>query len=290
MYRRNKIIIPLFILPALILYITFMVYPIFWTVFVSLFKWSGIQLGAMKFQGLSNYIKLFTTPMFYRVLKNTGILMLFSVFVRIPIGVVLSVVLYKAFRGYKFFRSIYFFPVVISSASIALMFSLIYSPSMGIINITLEKLGLGSLSRIWLADPKVVIYAAIAPITWQYIGLMMFLSLTGFQSISEEIFEAAEMDGAVGWKKLRYIMLPLNWDAIQVCIIISVIGSLRSFDHVYILTGGGPNHASEILGIYLYKQAFTVFHFGYASSIATFILVFGFLFSVIFKKYFSVTY
>ena len=250
MYRRNKIIIPLFILPALILYITFMVYPIFWTVFVSLFKWSGIQLGAMKFQGLSNYIKLFTTPMFYRVLKNTGILMLFSVFVRIPIGVVLSVVLYKAFRGYKFFRSIYFFPVVISSASIALMFSLIYSPSMGIINITLEKLGLGSLSRIWLADPKVVIYAAIAPITWQYIGLMMFLSLTGFQSISEEIFEAAEMDGAVGWKKLRYIMLPLNWDAIQVCIIISVIGSLRSFDHVYILTGGGPNHASEILGIY----------------------------------------
>ena len=161
---------------------------------------------------------------------------------------------------------------------------------MGIINITLEKIGLGSLSRIWLADPKVVIYAAIAPITWQYIGLMMFLSLTGFQSISEEIFEAAEMDGAVGWKKLRYIMLPLNWDAIQVCIIISVIGSLRSFDHVYILTGGGPNHASEILGIYLYKEAFTVFHFGYASSIATFILVFGFLFSVIFKKYFSMTY
>jgi raffinose/stachyose/melibiose transport system permease protein len=272
----------------LVLYVAFMVYPIFWTVFISFFEWSGIQLGAMIFQGLRNYLNLFSTPLFYSVLKNTGILMIFSVFVRIPIGVVLALLLLKPFRGHRFFRSVYFFPVVISSASIALMFSLIYSPSMGIINITLNRIGLGNLRRIWLGDPSVVMYAAIAPMTWQYIGLMMLLSLTGFQSIPEEILEAAEMDGAAGWRRLWYVMLPLNWDAIQVCVIVSVIGSLRSFDHVYILTGGGPNHASEILGIYLYKEAFTVFHFGFASSIATFILIVGFLFSVVFKRYSSV--
>jgi len=168
------------------------------------------------------------------------------------------------------------------------MFNLIYSPSFGILNVTLRNLGLNSLTRVWLGEKNIVIYAAIAPVIWQYIGMVMLLSLAGLQSIPEEVLQAAEIDGAVGWKKLRYILLPLNWETIQLCIILAVTGALKAFAHFFILTGGGPNHASEILGIYLYREAFFFFRFGYASTIATFIFGLGFLFSVVFKKYFSV--
>lgn len=285
MYKNKKIVIVCFLLPIFLLFIVNVVYPIIASTVYSFFSWDGIS--EMKYVGFKNYMKLFGSPVFYKACINSLYLVIGSGLVQVLIGLILAVLLNSRIRGFKLFRTVYFFPVMISSVSIALMFSLIYAPQFGLLNSILKGIGLENLARPWLGDSKVVIFAAIFPQIWQYIGLMFVIQLAALQNIPSEIMEYTSLDGATGLKKLFYINIPLIWEVIQICVVLGVTGSLREFEHIWVLTEGGPMHASEILGTHMYLSIFKGMQFGYGSSVAFIIFIIGLLFTVIFKKYFS---
>jgi raffinose/stachyose/melibiose transport system permease protein len=285
MYKNKKLLIAVFLLPALILFIVNVVYPAFASIYYSLFTWDGIS--KMEFAGLVNFTRMFKDPVFYKALLNSFYNVIGSGVVQVALGLFLAVILNSKIKGFKIFRTVFFFPVIVSAISIALMFSLIYEPQNGMLNSFLRLIHLGDFARPWLSDRKIVIFAAIFPQTWQYIGLMMMILLAALQNIPGDLLEYADIDGATGLKKTFLINIPLIWEAIQICVVLGVISGLKEFQHVYVLTRGGPMNSSELLSTYMYTTVFKVMEFGYGSALSFVIFVSGFLFTVVFKKYFS---
>lgn len=286
MYTKKKnLYVVLFLLPAMILFLVNVVYPSISAIVYSLFKWNGISKPV--FTGLQNYLDLLHDPVFYKAGLDTLYLVLGSGVVQVFLGLLLAVLLSNKIKGYKIFRTIYFFPVTISSVAVALMFSLIYNNEFGLLNSILREVGLGNYTRLWLADEKTAIFPAIVPQIWQFIGLMFVIILAGLQNIPDEIMECAYLDGATGWKKTVYVTIPLLWEIIQMCVVLGVTGALKSFDHINVLTAGGPMHATEIFGNYMYFLAFRQMTFGYALTVSFVIFVIGFIFTFIFKRFFS---
>jgi len=285
MKTGRKWIIMLFLLPALLLYIINVIIPIIQSSYYSLLSWDGISHA--KFIGLQNYIDLIKDPVFYQSSRNMLYFVIGAGGVQVFIGLLLAAILRGSIKGLRFFRTVLFFPVVISAVSIAMMFSMIYQNEMGLLNTFLRNVGLGALARPWLGDQKTAIFAAIFPEIWQYIGFIMVIMLAALMNIPSDILEYAELDGLSGVRKVINIYIPLTWEVIQVCIVLGVTGALKSFEHIYVLTTGGPIHASEIWGTYMYKTVFKSMQFGYGSTISIIILMAGFLFTIILKKYFS---
>ena len=285
MYKNKKLVIVVFLLPALLLYTMNVIYPMFASIFYSLFKWDGVS--PMKFINFGNYIELFLDKAFYKASLNTMYLVIGSCVFQVFAGLLLAVILVNGVKGFKFFRTIFFFPVTISAVSIALMFSLIYEPRSGLLNTFLRTVGLEQFAMFWLSDTKIVIFPAIFPQIWQYIGLVVVILLAALMGIPGDIIEYSSLDGLMGFKRIIYLYIPLTWEAIQICIVLAVTGSLKGFEHVYILTEGGPLQSSEIWATYMYNTVFKAMKFGYGSTITFVILITGFLFTVLFKKYFS---
>lgn len=271
----------MYIIPALLLYCVFFILPFVQTVIYSLYNWDGINTPV--FLGLKNYWEMFHDKVFYastgRVLKWA----LIQGIVQTIIALLLANLLKGKLKGSKFFRSVYFIPVVMSSAAICLMFTVMYDNDIGLLNALLRAIGLGSWARVWLGDAQVAFYAAIAVPIWQGIGLYMVILLSGLQSVSEEIYESAKMDGANAWQQLTRITIPMIWNIIQICIILTVSGTFKNFDYVYILTAGGPGSSTHVLATYMYDKAFVGLRYGYGTAVAVIIFLLGFAFTVIFR-------
>lgn len=275
----NKKAVFIFLLPALVLFLTIIIVPIFMSVTYSLTEWDGI--GKKVFTGFDNYKELFLTNSdgFWRAVKNSLIFAAGSVFVQLPISLILALILARGVKGERFYVSVYFIPVLISTVVIGQLWMKIYNPQYGLLNTVLRSMGLEQLTGNWLGDTKKVIFAVIVSVLWQYIGYHMLLMYASVRSISEEIFEAARIDGANGIQTALHITIPLMKPILKVCVTFAVVGSLKNFDLVYVMTGGGPAGASQLPSTLMVETIFSRNMYGYGSSMAIFIILECFLFA-----------
>ncbi len=269
--KKVKRLIIITLLPALLLYSAFVIVPIFWSAYYGLFDWSGISDAT--FIGLDNFKEVITNLIFWKSFKNNLIIVAASVFGQIPIALGFALLLRKNGLFQRFVRSAIFFPMVVSTVVVGLIWSYIYHPQFGIVNTILNAVGLESWSRAWLADPKVNMYAVAVPIIWNYIGPYLIIFIASIQNIPSEIEEAASIDGATGFRKLFNITLPMMWTTIMVAVVLAISGSLKAFDQIYIMTGGGPAQSTELMATYMYNNTFLIYRYGYGSAISTMIIV-----------------
>lgn len=285
--RRDKKAIFLFVFPALLVFFVIILLPIFTSAYYSLLKWDGIGKGV--FIGLENYKNLFVnnTDGFLKSVINAFWLALLSVGIQLPISLVLALVLARGIRGENFFRTVYFIPVILSTVVIGQLWMKIYNPDYGLLNYVFAKLGLKTLENQWLANPKIVLISVFIPILWQYIGYHMLLMYASAKSISTDIYEAARIDGAGELTIATRITIPLIKPILKVCVIFAVIGSFKSFDLIYVLTNGGPMHASEVPTTLMYTTIFSKYQYGYGSAMAIFIIVECLICTVLIQKLFG---
>src|SRR5919199_1931314 len=264
--------------PALLVYGIFVLYPILQSVVYSFYQWSGIAPG-FTFVGLGNYQQVLSTPVFWKALGNNLILVVASIVTQLPAALAVALLLSAKLRGLRFFRTIYLFPLLMSTDAIALLWTFIYNPNLGLLNALLQALNLRGWQRGWLGDEATALWAVIGVISWHYVPFYMVLFLAGLTNIPHELYEAARLDGAGNWGVFQHVTLPLMRGVIRTAAILSLIGSLKYFDLIWVMTGGGPNNATELMATYMYKQAFEQYRMGYASSVAVVLFVIAFVIS-----------
>ncbi|WP_394583778.1 carbohydrate ABC transporter permease [Cytobacillus firmus] len=265
----NKKIIAMYIAPALFLILALIYVPILQTGYYGLMKWNGI--GEMSFIGLKNYTVLMKDSLFWKSALHSFLLALFSVLSLIGY-LFISIILAGKIRGADLLRKIYLIPMLLASVAIAQLWMKIYHPSNGMLNTVLMAIGIED-PPAWLANANLALYAIIIPIIWQYAGFYILIYYAALKNIPESLVEAARIDGASSWQIALKIKMPLVMNVIKVTIVLAVVGSLKYFDLIYVMTGGGPNGASEVMASYMYQKAFKGFDFGYASAIGFFLLV-----------------
>lgn len=283
----RKRYIAAFVLPALLLFIAFTLIPLLVSGFYSLFEYDGI--GTMKFIGLDNYVRMFTQDRYFpKALVNSLFLVIGSLVIQLPLSLLLALCLARGVKGEKAFRTIYFIPVVISSMVIGQLWLKIFNSDYGLLNSLIRSMGFEDFNYSWLATPKTAFLSTMIPAIWQYIGYHMLIFYAGIKSISTDYYEAARIDGATKRQVSMKITLPLLAPVIKTCMIFSITGSLRAFDLIYVMTNGGPNHASEVPATLMYTNLFRKGLYGFGSAQAFFIvvecLVFTFIVNRLFKK------
>lgn len=264
---KQGLVITGFIAPALLIYGVFVLYSIAMTFYYSLFNWSGIDNNFI-FIGIQNYIDLFKDELFWSSLKNNSLLVVSSLLTQLPLGLIMALLLFSPIKGMRFFRSVYFMPFLMSTVAIGMLFTFMYDGNFGIINKMLGSIGLESLQRGWLGNESTAIWAVIITICWQYAPFYMILFRAAIVGIPEELYEAAMIDGANSRQRFLKITLPLLMPIIITSSILSIIGSLKYFDLIYVMTGGGPNNSTELMATYMYEETFTNFNMGFGSSIS----------------------
>ena len=263
-----------FVLPCLLLYVCLVFAPILVSFYNGMLDWNGI--GVSKFVGLANFKKMFMTdPVFWPAVRRTFLLAGFSLLVQLPVALFVAIAISRYVRKPNFLVTSYFLPVILSVVVVGQLWKTIYNPASmgGMINQILIKLGLGSWTHSWLTEPKIAIFAIIVVALWQYLGYHILIQFTGIQNIPADIYEAAKIDGADGFKADRYITLPMIVPIFKISVVLSFIGSLQSFDLIMVMTGGGPAHATDVMASHMYNMSFLSMKYGYGSAIACFLVV-----------------
>ncbi|MDR4317291.1 sugar ABC transporter permease [Niallia circulans] len=265
----NKWVITLYVLPALLLILGLIYIPIVLTGYYGLMDWDGI--GAKTFIGLDNYIQLMKDKMFWSSTYHSVLLAVFSA-VSLIAYLVISLILASKIKGAGILRKIYLIPMLLSSVAIAQLWLKIFDPTNGMLNKLLTMFGVEN-TPLWLADPNLVLYSIFIPIVWQYAGFYIIIYYAALKGVADEIIEAAKIDGATPLQIAYKIKIPLIAPVIKVTIVLAIVGSLKYFDLIYVMTGGGPNGASEVMASYMYKEAFKTYDFGYGSAIGFALLI-----------------
>ena len=265
----NKLAIALYVLPSLLLILILIYIPIVLTGYYGLMDWDGI--GKMKFIGLENYIQLIKDKLFWSSTYHSVLLAVFST-VSLIAYLFISVILASKIKGANLLRKIYLIPMLLSSVAIAQLWLKIFDPTNGMLNKLLEMFGVEN-TPTWLADPNLVLFAIFIPIVWQYAGFYIIIYYAALKGVPEEIIEAAKIDGATPAQIAYKIKLPLISGVIKVTIVLAIVGSLKYFDLIYVMTGGGPNGSSEVIASLMYREAFKSYNFGYGSAIGFALLV-----------------
>lgn len=282
----NKTAIAAFVAPSLILFGGIIFYSIIMSFRYSLLDWNGFGEGI--FVGFSNYAKMFQDKVFLRSAVNSLLLGFVTLVTQLPLALLLALLLTSGIKGEGFYRTVFFIPMTLSSVVIGQLWLKIYNPNYGVLNTLLGVLGLESLQRNWLSDVNTALFSAFVPIIWQNVGYHMLLLYTSINSISKDILEAAKLDGASGVKAARYITIPLVKPMLRTCAIFVVIGSLKAFDMIYVLTNGGPVHMTEVPSSLMFSSIFNLNKYGYGSAISIFIVVECIVMAVILQKVFRV--
>lgn len=253
-------------------YIFIIIIPTLFAFGYSFFEWSGGP--SKKFIGFENYIALFKDDKFWLSFKNT-ILFTFLMVIG-QVGIAFLFTLFFTMKWVKFVelhRRVMYFPSIIAAVVIGLMWQLIYNSDFGILNYILRAAGLEQWIKPWLDDPKIAMFSVAVPVIWQFVGYYLVLLMGAVATIPKDIMEVAEIDGATGFKKSIYITIPLIWDTLKICLMICFAGSFKAFDHIMVMTGGGPGRATSVLSLYNYNTSFVQMKMGYASAMAVVILV-----------------
>ena len=266
----------LFILPIVVFFAIFVGYPFLRSFYLSLTQWSGF--GAPRFVGLDNFSFMASDPVFWKALGTTFVFTAVTTVLQTVVPLLLAVLLNLKWRGGTVVRTMLFIPAVVSFVVAAVLWQLIYEPNVGILNESLRDIGLGGLAKPWLADPSLVVPALVVVSLWQSAGLFMLIFLAGLQGIDSTLYEAARIDGAGPVQQFRRITIPMLRIVTGVVVLLNLINGFKTFDVIYVMTRGGPNRASEVLGTYLYGLAFggdagATPSFGYATAISMIILL-----------------
>ncbi len=278
---RNPWAYALFVIPALIMYIAIYILPLLSSLQHSFTSWNGINEA--RFNGLDNFKKAFTDEKFWIALKNNIIFVLFSAFVQVPIIIFISMVISGVKKNLNFYKTTVFLPSILSTAVVGVLWQFIYHPDVGLINQLLRAFGLERWTHAWLGEESTAFLSILITNSWQWFGFYIVLLLAAIFSVPKELLEAAEMDGAVGFKRSWFITIPIIRPVILVIMLLAITGAMNSLDIVLIMTYGEPFGSSEVMGTYLYKQAYKFNDFGYASAISIIIFAFTVLVTVIFQ-------
>ncbi len=271
--------------PALIIMLVFFVIPVIYVIVVSLLKWNGISTAS--FTDIQNYAKLFSDKAFVRSVTNNVIWALVAGFIQVPLAMVMAIILSRKPRGWKFFRTVYFFPQVISGIALATLWRAIYSADTGLLNGLLRSVGLGSVARDWLgtvdtAFPAVLIYWVF------YVGYYMVIMMADITTIDTSYYEAATIDGASDFQQAIYITIPLiKRTSLLTCITLASVLGLRQFKQVYMLTNGGPANTTSTMVLYMYKKLQDT-NYGMASASAVILIIVGVIFIVCIRALFNI--
>ncbi|MDT7838881.1 carbohydrate ABC transporter permease [Aquabacterium sp. OR-4] len=265
--RHQRALAPwLFLAPAAAMFLLYVVLPIGQSMRLSLYDWDG--LGTPVWVGLANYVELASDPDFHVALKNS-LIWLLGFLLAVPMGLGLALLLNQTVFGIRAIKSLFFFPFVISQVVIGLVFTWFYNPALGLVDKLFGLFGQADLAV--LADEDLVTYAIVAAGLYPQIAYCMILYLTGLNSIRPDLIEAARLEGAKGWQMLWHVVLPQLRPASFIAVVVTVVGSLRSFDMVAVMTAGGPYGSSRVLAYYMYEKALSEYGYrmGYGTAIAT---------------------
>jgi ABC-type sugar transport system permease subunit len=257
----------LFLLPALLLYALFMLYPFFNSIYLSMTEWDG-AFPVKEFVGVNNYVRLAQDRLVWLSLSHNLIWVIVGTVVPIAIGLFLAVLLWSKPWGMTLFRTVYFMPVVLASVIVGIIWHWIYNPVVGILNLGLEAIGLGSWTRGWLGDVHLALYAVLAAAIWAYIGFVFVILLAGLQNVDLELIDAAKIDGANAWRQFWHVTVPQLAHVLTLVTALSLIGGFSVFDIVFVMTGGGPANATELIATYTYQKAFAENEVGYAAALS----------------------
>ena len=267
-----------FLLPALAVYATFVLGPILLSMYYSLFDWSGVSPRST-YVGMRNFARLVHDRVFWLAVGNNLKLVVLSILTQMPPALGLALLITKGLRGMRLFRTAFFVPHMVPTVAIGILWIYIYDRTMGLLNNLLGELGLWRWQRGWLGEESTALYAVVGTMAWQFIPFYMILFQAALVGIPQELHEAAAIDGATGTKAFRYVTLPLLQGTIRTAVVLSLVGSLKYFDLIYIMTMGGPNHASELMATYMFKTAFNQFRMGYGSAVAVLSFLIAFVVS-----------
>lgn len=252
-----------FVVPALVVVLAVIVFPWAYTIWMSLQEW---KVGAAPtFIGLGNYIRLPSDARFVESIAHTLIYTALSVALPLLLGTLAAVIFHAKFPMRGFFRGLFILPMMATPVAIALVWTMMFHPQLGILNYLLSLVGIPA--QLWVFHPASVIPSLVLVETWQWTPLVMLIVLGGLASIPVEPYESAELDGATGWQVFRYISLPLIAPFLFIAAMIRMIDAVKSFDIIFAITQGGPGSASETINLYLYSVAFVYYDVGYASAI-----------------------
>ncbi|WP_217588077.1 carbohydrate ABC transporter permease [Lentibacillus saliphilus] len=270
--RPSNLKIYMYLLPGLLIYTFVVLVPLFMAARYSLFEWSGGP--NMTFVGLQNFATLMQDQVFWKAFGNNLFIIVLSVIGQVGIAFLISVLLTRSWVKWKqFHRTVIFIPNVLAAVVIGFLWSMVYNHDYGLLNNVLSSIGLESWIQPWLDDPDIVMGSVTAPLIWQFIGFYLIIFMAAMQNIPEELYEAAKIDGASAWRQTWYITFPMLKNTFKVTIMLCIAGNMKVFDHIFVMTGGGPGNSSTVMAQYAYDVSFNRFELGYGSAVSVGMLV-----------------
>ena len=230
-------------------------------------------MSPSKFVGLKNYVNLFKDSTFTGALKNNILMVIGSLIAHLPLALFFGNILFQKIKGSHFFQTVFFLPSVICGVAVGLTWTFIYNSEFGLLNKLLGAIGLGSLQHVWLSDKKLALLCIIVVVMWQFVGYHMIIQIAAMKNIPTSYYEAAEIDGASRWVQFKCITFPLIKPILQIDAVLIITGSLKYYDLVAVMTGGGPNHATELMSTYMFYQGFRTLKYGYSAAIGVILLI-----------------
>ncbi len=274
--KPKKSVLSILLIPGIFIFVICCIVPLGVAFYYSLFNWDG---GIHKdFIGMGNYVELLQDSDFWRAFLNNIWFVIYSMMGQIGIAFVVAMLLTSKVVSFRnFHRTVIFFPVILSSIVVAYLWQIIYNKDYGLLNTLLKLLNLDGLIMPWLDDQEIIIQTLAVPKIWQWIGYYMIILLGAIQSIDVSVLECAELDGASGWRRSCFIVLPMIKSTVLVTVILCISGNMKTFDQIYAMTGGGPGTSSMVVALYAYKMSFVRQRYGYGSACAIAILILSLL-------------
>ncbi len=260
----------LLIAPTIVLLLVLTIYPLVFAVTASL-QTVNVRTGAQSFVGLGNFAAIFADPLFWNALRNTAIYTGVGVTVEFVLGLALALILTEKFIARNVFRTIFLAPMMLPPIVAAIIFKIIYMQQYGVANWLLSLVGIKGM--LWEAGPQTALFSLILVDIWEWTPFMFLILLAGLQAIPTEPYEAARVDGATWFQELRHITFPLLTPAVLIAVLLRLMDTLRIFDQVFVMTGGGPANATETLSLYIYQVGFRFFNVGYATAMSFILLI-----------------
>lgn len=284
--RRERAEITLLSTPAIIIFLGFVIFPVFMAVYYGLFKWKGFGSPSSngQFIGIDNFVLILKDPVFQKAVGHNFFIAVMSLIIQIPLAILFALLLNQKFKGRGLIRTLIFVPYVISEVIVGTGWSLMLQ-SKGAVNAVLAKLGLAGAD--WIANPKIAMWTLLFVISWKYVGFYVILMLAGLQSIPEELYEAAAVDGAGFWQMQRSITLPLLAPTVRIAAFLSIIGSMQLFDLVYIIWGQyvSDTAGTSTMATYMVREGRLASNYGYGNAIAVIIFLISLLVALLYQKF-----
>jgi len=270
-----------YILPAFLIFFLFKLYPTLYNFYLTVFQWDGIS-PSKEFVGPLNYLTMFNDYIFHKAIVNNGIYVGVTVITEVGGGLLLALLLNMGFRGFPFLRMLAFAPFMVPMVAVGILWALILDPYVGIVNHFLHAVGWNQLARPWLGHSSTALISILFVSFWRFVGFNMMLFYGALQRIPQELYEAAHIGGASRWQCFRFITIPLLRETTTVVTLYCIIGGINMFDLFWVMTQGGPAHATELLSTWAVFQAFKYSNMGYGATLVVVVLVLCMITSIIY--------